>query len=225
MSKKLYAGKADDEDVPDWMRDHTAQQQVELRAQRGVQRAERLRKAKAKLRRSNSIFGAAPGAVKDLSRANARPPGKGPAAPADVAQSSIDISPADAEFLLDDWDSEGEEHGSKRKSLRSALPGPLAFLSRSGFRAVSLRDSEPSVSTAASRIFRKQGVIEAILRSNSKLRGHLLHAQKPTLSVATFIILRDMIWLSHKPGRLGLASIGFAPIASIGMCSATYKSL
>lgn len=103
--------------LPDWMRDHSAEQHSEQRARREAQRAERLQKAKLKLQKNRGAFGAlhptsetAARGAKDLASSGSRPPGD--------TRDLQGISKEDAEFLLDEWDSEGEESGSKRKATR-----------------------------------------------------------------------------------------------------------
>ncbi len=97
------------------MRVHTAEQQSEQQAQREAQRAQRLQKAKLKLSKSRGAFGAlhpsgeAPAkGAKQLARSGAHPPG--------LQEERQGISKEEAEFLLDEWESEGEDCGSKRKA-------------------------------------------------------------------------------------------------------------
>ncbi|BDA42655.1 ATP-dependent DNA helicase DDX11 [Coccomyxa sp. Obi] len=117
QSVSTCEGQDADTELPDWMRDHTAQQQHEQQAQREAQRAERLQKAKLKLSKSRGVFGtlqSSSGApikgAKGLSKSGARPPGS--------LEDQDGITKEDSEFLLDEWDSEGEDCGSKRKAIK-----------------------------------------------------------------------------------------------------------
>ena len=81
-----------------------------------AQQAQRLRKAKA--RAKTTLFGSSrqsprkpPTGAKGLARAHARPPGAG-------TPDTGCVSAADAEFLLEAWDSDSEEAAAKRKASR-----------------------------------------------------------------------------------------------------------
>lgn len=112
-----WAGQDADIGLPEWMRDHSAEQQSEQQAQREALRAQRLQKAKLKLSKSRGVFGAthpsdeAPAkGAKHLARSGARPPG--------LHEEQQGISKEESEFLLDEWESEGEDCGSKRKAVK-----------------------------------------------------------------------------------------------------------
>lgn len=103
------------------MRDHTAQQQHEQQAQHEAKRAQRLQKAKLKLSKSRGVFGtlqSSSGApikgAKGLSKSGARPPGS--------HEDQKGITKEDSEFLLDEWESEGEDCRSKRKASNYDSP-------------------------------------------------------------------------------------------------------
>ena len=103
------------------MQDHAAQQQHEQQAQHEAQRAQRLQKAKLKLSKTRGVVGtlqSSSGALvkgaKGLSKSGARPPGS--------HEDQEGIAKEDSEFLLEEWDSEGEDCGSKRKATKYASP-------------------------------------------------------------------------------------------------------
>jgi hypothetical protein len=103
------------------MRDHSAAQAAEQRAQREAKRAQRLRRAKLKLAQGQGPFnagaaGAKTGAAR-LPASGARPPGSGKSAgSAEAGVVEAAAAPGEEQFLLEAWDSEGEDApGAKRK--------------------------------------------------------------------------------------------------------------
>lgn len=88
--------------MPDWMAGHAAAEQQQVQQQLLGKRAVRLARAKARTAKSNSAHTAATAL-------------KSPDSAADQTAHSKDLD-ADAEFLLDPWDSDKEESGPKRKA-------------------------------------------------------------------------------------------------------------
>ena len=143
----MCAGEGDtgSDGLPDWMRDHSAQQAAEQHAQREAQRAERLKKAKLKLASGQGAFnapvpiagGGAQSGASRLPASGARPPGgRGVDELSGGCENAV--APGEEQFLLDAWESEGEDQtpGAKRKpegyALRRATvvqgtPGGCAF--------------------------------------------------------------------------------------------------
>lgn len=111
----LKGGDESQVDIPDWMRDASEQQQAEERLHSEAQRAERLQKAKAKLSQKRGIFGAqqtndsASKAGTPDARRNKQVTGT-----PDDGQPVLDKH--EQEFLLEEWDSDAEHGGYKRKA-------------------------------------------------------------------------------------------------------------
>lgn len=101
-------------DIPDWMRDQSEQQQAQQRQHLEAQRTERLQKAKAKLSQNRGIFGShkynhGPSkAAKHVAKQNGKT--------AAVPDEEEPLTAAEHGFLLDEWNSDSEDGGSKRKA-------------------------------------------------------------------------------------------------------------
>jgi chromosome transmission fidelity protein 1 len=110
------AGDDTNSDVPDWMRNESERAQAEERMRLETRHAERLQKAKAKLSKSRNVFGA------DLGEAAQRHNAKSGAERKAVSAGDVPLRDYEQEFVLDEWDSEGEQSGCKRKTARQVVP-------------------------------------------------------------------------------------------------------
>ena len=190
------AGEGDtgNDALPDWMCNHTAQQAAEEHAQRETRRAERLKRAKLKLAAGQGAFNArtttragagAPSGASRLPASCARPPGGKGADASSAGEGDDELARGEERFLLDAWDSGGEEQpppGAKRKpagyaSLRTCpcrdgadeylecvFAGVLACLDHSAHAATQIGAAWASAVRAAAGPHASQGMPDDLPR-------------------------------------------------------------